>query len=232
MVSAAEIPTEFFIFVDQASFDAQHNLALTGTFMSAGFSAAFPSEVPVGTMTRWSPGAQAPREEAQLRAGYLDGSLDYLPYAPNDRYFGWPTPFVSGITTDYRVEHDAEVGRRVHAPLLPSRLSATYAFGDMETCRAVSAAHGWSLSEVRRFRLRDHPHVRVARVNMEIVSLARVAYRRGTWSPEQLDSLWKSYWGSTDNISLELPIDGVSFERRESGTLWEYLVEGALEYIG
>lgn len=97
------------------------------------------------------------------------------------------------MTTDYRVEWDAEVARSGYFPLLPSRLSAIYAFGDMATCHAVAAKHGRKLGEVERFRPVPHEANRLVRVNMEVVQLMRVAYRRGVWTADQLDAIWRGY---------------------------------------
>lgn len=78
---------------------------------------------------------------------------------------------------DYRIEYDAEIHRKQNHPLYPSRLSSTYAFGDFETCREVSQKYDWNLDAVRQFKLLDCPLNRVAKVNMERVSLGRHAYR-------------------------------------------------------
>lgn len=228
---APSIPDELFVFVNQASFWTRHNFNLTGRFVSAAFGAANPKEIPTGTVALWSPGANGPQREAAVRTAYENGTLDYLQFAPNPDYFGWPTPFVNGITTGYRVEYDAEVGRKHNDPLLPSRLSALYAFGDFDTCRLVEEKYGWPLGEVERFRLVPHDLNRIARVNMEIVSLAREAYPRASWTAEQIDSFWRNYWLGGGGIAVELPIDGVNFERKDSGEIWEYLIEGALERV-
>jgi hypothetical protein len=223
-------PDEFFIFVSEASFWTRHNFHLTGSFVSGGFAAAKPDAVPTGTVTLYAPGQEAPRGEA-LRDAYERGTLDYLQFTANPGYFGWPSPFAAEIATDYRVEWDAEVCRRHVDPLLPSRLSAIYAFGDHATCEEVAAKHHWQLGEVARFRLVPDPLNRIARVNMEIVSLARLAYRRGTWTAEKLDEMRRAYWLGGESLALELPVDGVSFERVESGVIWEYLIEGRLERV-
>jgi hypothetical protein len=220
---------ELFVFVDQAPFWTRHNFSITGRFVSAGFGAAFPDEVPVGTITLWSPGSEV--NSADTRASYVADTLDYLPFVSNPTFLGWRTPFGSGVLNDYRVEYDAEVARRLYARGLPSRLSATYAFGDSASCELVARRHGWALAEVQKFRLVPHEGNRVARVNMEIVSLARKAYSRGMWTAEQLDWLWRSYWCGSGGITLELPLDGVEFERVDSGEIWEVLVEGVLERI-
>lgn len=228
--SVPETPSEFFVFVNQASFWTRHNFGLTGRFVSSGFAAAVPDQVPVGTVMAYSPGPSAPSGD-DIRTAYVNGTLDYLMFAPSPTYFGWPTPFASNVVTDYRIEYDAEVCRRWRFPLLPSRLSATYAFGDFDTCVAVSEKHRWPLDEVERFRLIPHELNRVHRVNMEIVSLARCAYRRAMFSATDLDAIWRTYWTGGGNMPLELPVDGRVHERVDSGVIWEFLIEGVLERI-
>jgi hypothetical protein len=225
------VPEQFYIFVNQASFWTRHNFTLTGKFVSAAFGAANDDQVPTGTVALWSPGATAPKGGEALRAAYESGALDYLQFDANPNYFGWPTPFGASISNDYRVEYDAEVSRRHYNPLLPSRLSAIYAFGDYVSCEQVHAKHGWPLDEVERFRLLPHVLNRVVRVNMEIVSLAREAYRRGAWTTEQLDGFWRTYWFGGGGISVDLAIDGVNFESVASGEIWEYLIEGVLDRV-
>jgi hypothetical protein len=230
-MGARPVPSEFFIFVNQASFWTRHNFNVSGSFVSGGFAAANPDAVPSGTVAAISAGAEAPVGSA-LRAGYEAGTLDYLQFSVNPQYFGWPTPFAAGATTEYRVEWDAEVCRKHYDPMLPSRLSAVFAFGDYAACEAVNAQHGWPLDEVEQFRLIPNDLNRLTRVNMEIVSVARCSYRRAFWESEQIDWFWRSYWSGAGNLAVELPIDGVNFERVESGEIWEYLIEGRLDSIG
>ncbi|MGN6268186.1 MAG: hypothetical protein ACTHM5_21090 [Ginsengibacter sp.] len=64
-----------------------------------------------------------------------------------------------------------ELSRRYNFPLYPSRLSATYAFEDYNSCVVVNKKYQWDLSTVRRFKLNPHPFNIVAKVNMEIISL-------------------------------------------------------------
>ena len=49
-----------------------------------------------------------------------------------------PSPYMLSAINDYRIEYDAEVFREKNYPLYPSRLSALYAFGDLETSKYVS----------------------------------------------------------------------------------------------
>lgn len=223
-----EQPDIFHVFVSRAGFWTRHNLDFTGCLISGGLAAAFPETVPPATVMMYDPGPEAPHGDA-LQEAFVDGSLDYLQFTPNAYYFGWPTPFASTAVSGYRVEYDAEVCRRYRAPLKPSRLSAVFAFADLDTCTAASRAYRWNLDEVQQFRLRDHPHNRVARANMEIVSLMLYAYPRGSWGPEELDDVWSAYWNEATEVTVEVPVDGTIFEPLTSGCLWEYLIEGCLE---
>lgn len=222
---------ELFVFVDQASFWTRHNFETTEKFLSAGFSAAFPDDVPTGTVTLWSSTDAARKPHSDIRRDYLDGSLDYLQFTPNPGYFGWPSPFANRVATEYRVEYDAEVARRVHAAHSPSRLSAVFAFRSLDDCVRVSSRYGWSMDEVRRFRLLPHEGNRLSVVNMKIVSLARYMYPRGMWDARELDALWRSYWRGGGSVSVEVPVDGVNFEHIESGEIPELLIEGVLECV-
>lgn len=49
-----------------------------------------------------------------------------------------PSPYMLSAINDYRIEYDAEVFREKNYLLYPSRLSALYAFGDLETSKYVS----------------------------------------------------------------------------------------------
>lgn len=203
-----EIPEEFYVFVNFASPIAAINYR-AGAYTSAACS-------------MWL------NEETLAR--YLDGSLNYLPFAPCERDSIAVSPYCLTAINSYRIEYDAEIYRKKHFPLYPSRLSATYAFGDEETCHQVSQIYGWDIRTVRKFKLLDHPLNRVAKVNMEHVSLAQLAYKIA--SMQDVDSLWHAYWTGIGNIQIELP-DGPDFSRnvRDSGVIWEYLVEGCLKPI-
>lgn len=174
-------------------------------------------------------GGASDGSEAQAR--YIAGTLDYLPFVPNPAYFGFMNPFGAGVTSEYQLELDAEMVRRRLYPLAPSRLSAIYAFGDYDTCREVSTRYNWPLTEVKPFRLAKHEDVRVTKVNMEIVSLARSAYEGdGFLEGEDLVALWRSYWSGVGSIEMELPY-GEMRRQVSSGCIWEYLVEGIVAAI-
>ncbi|EGQ8681846.1 hypothetical protein GKA74_23045 [Vibrio parahaemolyticus] len=202
------IPEEFFVFVNFSSPLAAHNYKI-GAYTSGACSTWFQEET---------------------LAKYLDGSLNYLPFEPSQRDPMAVSPYCLTAINDYRIEYDAEIYRKQNHPLYPSRLSATYAFGDFETCREVSQKYGWNLNTVRKFKLLDSPLNRVAKVNMEHVSLGRHAYRVASMA--NVEDIWRAYWTGKGNIQIELP-DGPEFTRnvRDSGVIWEYLVEGCLQPV-
>lgn len=97
----------------------------------------------------------------------------------------------------------------------------------MEACELVSRKYGWPLEPVREFRLKEWPLTRIAKVNMEHVSLARHAYK--VFMLNDIDRLWGGCWSGFDNIILELPSAGFERKTYDSGIIWEYLIEGVVE---
>lgn len=201
-----EAPDIFYIFVNQLNPMTEHNFQLTKTFTSGA--------------------AVSCLDETFLKK-YLEGKVRYLPYEPCQKDILAISPYHVTAINDYRIEYDAEVYREKHHPLYPSRLSALYAFGDFETCRLVSEKYRWPLDTVHQFRLKDWPLTRIAKVNMEHVSLARHAYKVSM--PQDIDRLWRGYWSGFGEIIWELP--DIGFKRRQfnSGVVWEYLIEGVIE---
>ncbi len=103
-----EWPPSFFVFVNQLSPMTWNNFNVTGHFASAAVAAT---------------------TDEELAAAYEAYQFDFLPFLPNSDQFPMVSPFVISATAEYRVEYDAETGRRAYAPEAPSRLSAVYAFG-------------------------------------------------------------------------------------------------------
>lgn len=207
----SQIPEEFFIFVNEHIPLTYHNFNVIKSFVSSGFMTAGLGPV--------------------FLEKYLNGTIDYLPYNYNPDFRLAVSPFCMRTINEYRVEVDAEIIRKEFFPLYPSRLSATYAFGDYSTCVAISKKYTWDLKTVRRFKLVDHPLNRVVKVNMEIVSLLRHAYYVSMMSQSDIDDLWKSYWSGGESIQMELPSTDFQRQRFESGVIWEYLIEGQLVVI-
>ena len=202
-------PEEYFIFVNQYSPFTYHNFNLTGHFVSAAFGS-------IDTDSEFLP-------------KYLKGTATYLPFQAAEMDCKTASPYSLTAINDYRIETDAERFRLQHHPLYPSRMSAIYAFGDFETCKAVSKKYGWDINSVRRFKLKDHPLNRVIRVNMEQISLYRMAYRHSIL--HNVFSLWESYWNGSGSVIMELPSAGFKTKRFESDVIWEYLIEGVVEHL-
>lgn len=205
-----DIPETFYIFCNTLNLVTYHNLKYGKSFSSAGFVEAHLNE------------------ESKKR--YLDGTATYLPYERTQPSVNTVSPFMLTAMNEYRIEHDAEHVRIKYFPKLPSRMSAVYAFGDMETCREVSNKWGWSLESVKEFKLVPNELNRVIKVNMEVVSLARGVYKGASWSLEDIENIWKHYWSGNGNLSLDIP----EKEFRKvvsSGITWEYLIEGHLKLL-
>jgi hypothetical protein len=207
----AKYPDPFYIFVKQANFMTWHNFNL-GQFCSSAF-------------------AEATNDPTKVD-DYLNGRLEVLPFVPNPALTGFVSRFANNVSTYYRVEWDAEHARRVHAPEAPSRLSAVYALGSYTDCQAVAQAYGWSLEQVETFRAVEHPLLRIRRVNMEIVRLARELYSVASWGPEDIDAIWSAYWNGADDLTLDVPVPPDRRETSSSGCIWEYLIDGCVMKAG
>lgn len=205
-----EAPSEFYIFVNHYSPITEHNLRVTGQFISG----AFANLLADGTFLQ----------------KYIDGSANYLPFERcNDlKVF---TPYCVTAINDYRIEYDAEICRKNHFPIFPSRLSALYAFGDYESCKEVNRKYGWPLKTVKKFQLIDRPLNRVIKVNMEHVSLARHAYKVSMLATNDIDMIWRKYWAGFGNIDIELHVPDMTRKIFSSGVIWEYLIEGGVKLI-
>ena len=198
------VPDTFYVFVDQTSVMTWHNYNLTGT---------------LGSMS--------------VTPGWDDGSSAVFPYVRNPEFgLGFMSPFAVNTLSLWGVELDAERVRRLAASRSPSRLSCIYAFGAVEDCEKASRLYGWNMGEVRPFALASDPEPRIARVNMNIMSLARTAYARSALDPSSIEALWRAYWGGSEGIALELPVPPPQLRATyDSGCLWEYLIHGQLKSI-
>lgn len=209
---AESIPDEFFVFVNLQNFITKNNYQNSKTFHSAAF----------GELSL----------QGDFLEKYIKGTINYLPFVINqDRSLHSISPFHNSITADYRTEYNVEIARRYNYPLYPSRLSATYAFGDYNSCIEVNKKYNWDLSTVQIFRLNHHPLNRVAKVNMEIISLERHASRVSTIDQKTCDFIWKHYWTGQGKMQMELPSLNMTMEKYDSGILWEYLIEGSITCI-
>lgn len=208
------IPEVFYIFTNMLDWMTRHNLTFTKGFTSGSIGEIAASE--------------------DLRRKYFDGTINYYPFVPNETpdVYGL-SRYAAGATSDYRIEYSCEGYRRTHEAikLFPSRLSALYAFGDYADCEEVARKYGWQLDSVKKFKLLSIPYSRVAKVNMEVISLMRRAERQGSWDQEEQEKIWHHYWSGAGSLDLEIPTDGVNKEKVSSGVIWEYLIEGRVELI-
>lgn len=211
-------PRYYYIFCNLLNPLTLHNLRFTKGFASAGAGSWAISKMQEGD-TFWQ--------------SYEDGTANYLPFQPSERTPKQAkaiSPFQINVTAEYRVEHDAELYRHANKPLFPSRFSAIYAFGDWESCQAVADKYGWDLQSVRVFKLEPAPFNRVCKVNMEVVSLARDAYRTASFSAEEINKIWHHYWNGGGDMQLEY-MKGNTRNTVSTGVIWEYLIEGRVNKV-
>jgi hypothetical protein len=217
MNTQEDLPECFYVFVDMNNMITNHNLHFTKSLLSSIID-----------------GLSIP----EILNGYLNGTIDYLPFIPNPNMTTHPmSMFQNNITSDYRTEYNCEIFRKYYFPLFPSRLSAIYAFGDYESCKkAMEMYHNhssydyWNLNSIRKFKLKENPFNRIVKVNMELVSWERAANRISSLDHNTEEQIWLAYWNGESNGSFELPtIHGR--KKFEVDTLWEYLIEGILELV-
>lgn len=231
--SSEKVPEIFYIFLNQYNLVSKKNIEKTGCICSTGFFQAitetdknFANKYLKGTISSFSPNYTKINNFTEQ---FINGTVDYLPFTENQKInLGLISLFSNSITSKYRTEYNCELSRKYDFPTYPSRLSSCYAFGDYETCKFVSQKYNWDINSVRKFKLLPHPYNKVAKVNMEIVSLERYANTISTLDIQTQDRIWKSYWNGIGNIKMELPtLNG----RKEikSKVIWEYLIEGILK---
>ncbi|HBW1841941.1 TPA: hypothetical protein N3414_000666 [Klebsiella quasipneumoniae subsp. quasipneumoniae] len=204
-----DCPSEFFIFINLQNPIVYNNAEKIGVITSSGITAAS-------------------MEENMLRS-YISGNADYLPFIPNPNASPAISMYQLGVMNTYRVEYNAEISRKEKFKVYPSRLSSMYAFADYETCEQVSRKYNWDINTVRKFELQDHPLTRIAKVNMEIISLVRHAYGISGFMSD--DEVWQHYWSGQGNLELQLPGRDFQPQHYESGVIWEYLIEGSLRKV-
>jgi hypothetical protein len=152
---------------------------------------------------------------------------DFLPFIPNPNFTGDISPFLLSVMTDYRLEWDVEQARRVHASDAPSRLAAVYAFGTYADCECVAKKYQWDLGRVHAFRPAPGVPIAVRKVNMEFVSLMRLAYTLGSWDAQSLDRIWSAYWSGEPTLTVDVPAPPPKLRQQAtSECIWEYLIDG------
>ncbi len=208
--SEESLPEVFYVFVNMNSLLTKHNLEFTKGFSSGAFG-----QLGIGDFAK----------------KYLEGTVDYLPFIPNpDKDIQMVSAFYNNITSEYRTEYNCELHRKYNFPTYPSRLSAIYAFGDYDNCIEVSRKYHWDITTVKKFKLEPSPFNKVAKVNMEIVSLERYANRVSNLDQNAQNTIWQSYWTGFGEIQMELPTvnDRQLFN---SGLIWEFLIEGRITLV-
>jgi len=203
-----DLPDRFYVFVNEQIPAVAHNMQFTRQLSSAAAGG-------------WS--------DPDFVQRYIANEVDWLPFLPNPTATPWISFFGVSLTASFRVEYNAEVERRLQHPDKPSRLSAVYAFGSLEDAEQASSLYGWQPTMLREFELLEHPLTRIARCNMEIVSLARFAARISETNPDDETKLWDAYWAGQGDVVMELPTARLGErEERHSGIMWEYLIDGML----
>lgn len=208
-----EIPEEFFVFINSSNPVTKSNIELTGQFTSSGITEALLSKEKLNE--------------------YLTGTMQYAPYIPNPIKNNSISLFSLSITNEYSVEYEAEYIRSVYFPLYPSRFSCIYAFGNYQTCQKVAQLYGWDINTVKKFKLLDTPLNRVVKVNMEHISLWRgIKNTYTSFDRNDIDNFWKSYWKGDKDINVEISHFNLKNKTKfNSGTIYEYLIEGTLKLI-
>lgn len=201
----------FYIFINPHNFMANWQANTIKQLTSSGYTFALMSE--------------------ENRRAYEEDRIDYLPFIKNPSYNCFISPFCVNAMNDYRIEHDCELVRKNYFPNSPSRLSAIFAFGDMERCKQVSMKYGWPLSQVRKFELMENELTRVLKANMEIISLARHAYANSGIDQQTIESIWKAYWNNERNVKFEMLSTDLNRRILESGAITEFLIEGRLKLV-
>jgi hypothetical protein len=206
-----KVPETLFVFIDESLPAAVHNLRFTGQMASRAAMG-------------WG--------DPDFVNRYQRNEIDWLPFISNPNTTPWLSFHSARLISSYAVEWGAEVSRRLHYPEKPSRLSALYAFGDLDSCARAARLHRWSIETVRAFRVVKHPLTRVAKVNMEIVSAARRAYVVSSLDEQAQDKLWRAYWSGSGDVQMDLPAAEPGHRVTvNSGVIWEYLIDGMLQLV-
>jgi hypothetical protein len=195
-----------YVFVDETNPMVGMNL-LTGSFVSPALVA---TQIDPGFLER-----------------YQKGEVSWPPFVPNPNATQPYSPFTLNTINDYRVEYDAEYTRAQWFSDAPSRFSAIFAFESWADCLAASAAHNWSLAEVRMFRVGIT--LRACRVNMEILTLAREVYPKTAISKAAWEYVWRSYWGGVMDATLSFPTADGGRQDHTIGVIPELLIDGRLD---
>jgi hypothetical protein len=208
------LPDELFVIVTKdASSVVKHNMSF-GRVTSAGFAYA--------------------GQNPQLYAEQRD---EWLPWIPNPAYQTFVGFHSSRVSSDMRVEYNAELTRLRYFRNLPSRLACLYAWGSLDDAiRAKTTIRG--RFDGRILRCRPVTTLRSARCNSALVNFAQRSERGGYLTDHSaVDQVWRAYWsGSGQSLTMERqnlldpsgPPETVEMSKEP---LWEWLVDGALDIV-
>jgi hypothetical protein len=212
IVSNSTVPEAFYLFTSKNRFGVPEILVDGKSYISAAYAAC--------------------RINEAFAAKYRAGAVNYLPYQPQESDLPNVPKHILSVDTGFRLEFDGESVRKEHYPYAPSRVSAIFAFGDEDSCKRAHDYYAWDVKRVRRATLRKDPNVRVWRVNMEIVSALREIYALSRSVGRYADA-WSAYWAGEGSLSIRLPKEAAHAGRRtvNTGTLWQFLIEGRLEIV-
>ena len=203
-----KIPDEFYVFVENLSPPIANEFNITKRLTSASFSSFTNSD---------------------FLPKYMDGSATYCTLQPSSADCQAISDYSMKLTSNYKVEYDAENYRLTRHCLFPSRLSGIFAFGDYNSCVTASHKYGFKMDSLKRFVLVPNPLNRVAKVNMRIFALAKTAYLTGNLDKESMLYIWSNYWGGTGNLKIDLPVKGAHRRIYDSGVIYEYIIDGVIE---
>ena len=164
---------------------------------------------------------------------FINGDIDYLPFVRARETNNSPSSFMMKIINEYNIEHNLEWCRRNYFKTYPSRFSGIFAFGDYHSCELVAKKYSsWNIQSVKKYRLVDlgelNIGIKVAKLNMEIVSLLR-GVNILSFSIEDQNQIYNHYWRGNGNLQVYAPM--TSQQNVQSEIIFEYLIEGILEEV-
>lgn len=214
-----DVPEYFYVFIGNGNRMQHkinyHNYKLNKMLISGGFE---------GLIT-----------EPKLMQDFIEGNINYAPYVPAETTFNIPTSHMMNVVNSYNVEYILDC----HRPKkYPSRFSATYAFGDFESCEKASRLYPnmFKLENVRKFKIKKIGNelddcVKVVKCNMEIVTRmwnCDIQF----FDPNSIMNVANAYWNGFGQVATEIDdIETGEKVQKVSDVLYEYLIEGILEEV-
>ena len=84
------------------------------------------------------------RIDEAFAAKYRSGTVNYLPYQPQESDLSNVPEHILSVDTGFRLEFDAESVRKERYPYAPSQVSAIFAFGDEDSCKRAHDYYAWN----------------------------------------------------------------------------------------